>query len=208
MNTAKYTPLLPVLAAYAALLAIGLASPGNWQLVAQIAFYCALAGAFNIFMGMTGYVDFGYVAFVGVGTYGMAVAVYYFPQTGMFVMLLGIVFSLLVATLLALAVGAVALRLRGAYFAIATVGVSEGLRDSIEGAKLFRGSQGVLYFQQMNDALTPTGAVAVQTFWADVMVFALAVSAAVITLWMLRSRIGYALACAARGRRRRPRAGH
>ena len=101
---------------------------GNWQFVAQVAFYCALAGAFNMFMGLTGYVDFGYVAFVGVGSYGMAVAVSHYWQTGPWVVLIGVGFALVAATVLALTVGAVALRLRGAYFAIATVGVNEGLR--------------------------------------------------------------------------------
>ena len=51
---------------------IGNSISGMWQLMAMLAFYCALGQAFNIFLGMTGYVDFGYVAFLGVGTYGMA----------------------------------------------------------------------------------------------------------------------------------------
>jgi len=189
----KYLPIVPVLLAFAVMLTVAIVSPGNRQLVSQIAFYCALAGAFNLFMGMTGYVDFGYVAFMGVGTYGMAVAVYHFPETGLAVTLLGAAFALLVSTLLALAVGAVALRLRGAYFAIATVGVNEGLRHLVEGAKLFRGSQGILYFHEMNTALSPEGASAMQTFWADIAIIVIAFAAAATTLWMLRSKMGYAL---------------
>jgi len=43
------------------LLIIGRGIPGFWQLAASLIFYCALGQAFNIFMGMTGYVNFGYV---------------------------------------------------------------------------------------------------------------------------------------------------
>jgi branched-chain amino acid transport system permease protein len=190
---AKFLPIIPVLLLYALLFALGCAAQGNWQLAAQIAFYCALAGAFNMFMGLTGYVDFGYVAFVGVGSYGMAFAISSYAHLGPWVLVVGLTFSLLAATLLALTVGAVALRLRGAYFAIATVGVNEGLRYLIEGARLFRGSQGLLYSQEMNAAFTPEGAMAMQTFWADVAVFAVAVTAAIVTLMFLRGKVGFAL---------------
>src|SRR4030042_3445401 len=71
----KYYPLIPVYAAYLILFLIGISKPGMWQLVAMLAFYCAIGQAFNIFLGMTGYVDFGYVAFMGVGAYGMALSV-------------------------------------------------------------------------------------------------------------------------------------
>ena len=55
----KYYPLIPVFAAYLVLFLIGRNVPGMWQLVAMLLFYCALGQAFNIFLGMTGYVDFG-----------------------------------------------------------------------------------------------------------------------------------------------------
>ena len=181
-GAAKYLPIVPVLALYALMFAFGCAADGNWQLVAQIAFYCALAGAFNMFMGLTGYVDFGYVAFVGVGSYGMAIAVSEYSAAGPWVLAIGLGFSLLAATMLALTVGAVALRLRGAYFAIATVGVNEGMRYFIEGTRLFRGSQGILYSPQMNAAFSPEVANKIQTFWADVGIFAVAVTAAIVTL--------------------------
>ncbi|MDP2954056.1 MAG: hypothetical protein Q8O76_12160 [Chloroflexota bacterium] len=45
-------------------------------------------------------------------------------------------------------VGAVALRLRGAYFAIATIGVNEGFRYFLEGARLWGGSKGIIFSGQ------------------------------------------------------------
>ena len=71
----KYLPILPVFLAYLILFLVGRNMTGMWQLVATLLFYCALGQAFNIFLGMTGYVDFGYVAFMGVGTYGMALSI-------------------------------------------------------------------------------------------------------------------------------------
>ena len=47
-GSVRYFPILPVLAAYSALLAYGLFFPGKWQLVAQLAFYCTLGQAFNL----------------------------------------------------------------------------------------------------------------------------------------------------------------
>jgi branched-chain amino acid transport system permease protein len=191
----KYYPILPVLFAYALLLGYGLFFPGKWQLVAQLGFYCTLGQAFNLFMGMTGYVDFGYVAFVGMGTYGMAVSVYYLYDKGLGfgVVIIGFALAALFSMLLSLAVGAVALRLRGAYFAIATIGVNEGLRYFIEGAKIWNGSAGMIFSRHLKTALGKETMMAVTTFWADIFMFGVAILAAVLTLVYMRNKVGYAL---------------
>ena len=195
-KTAKYCPLLPVLAVYLVMFLIGRNMSGMWQLMAMLAFYCALGQAFNIFLGMTGYVDFGYVAFLGVGTYGMALGITRFASfegLGMGIIIIGFLLALVMATLLSLAVGAVALRLRGAYFAIATIGVNEGFRYLIEGAKIWNGSEGIIFMADMNQAFGRELASALSTFWADVMVFVIAALAALVTIYYMRSKIGYAL---------------
>ncbi len=195
-ESTKYYPLIPVFAAYLVLFLIGRNVPGMWQLVAMLLFYCALGQAFNIFLGMTGYVDFGYVAFMGVGTYGMALAITklaHIEGLGIAIIIIGFVMALFMATLLSLAVGAVALRLRGAYFAIATIGVNEGLRFFIEGARIWNGSEGLIFTAQLNQILGRETASTLMTFWADIMVLIIAVSAAFITLYYIRSKIGYAL---------------
>jgi branched-chain amino acid transport system permease protein len=195
-KTSKYAPLIPVLIAYAILFLAGRSVSGIWQLVAMLLFYCALGQAFNIFLGMTGYVDFGYVAFMGVGTYGMALAVSRLADLeglGVGVIIIGFMLALLMATLLSLAVGAVALRLRGAYFAIATIGVNEGFRFLIEGARIWNGSEGIIFTVQLNQILGREAASALSIFWADVIVMIIAVLAALVTLIYMRSKIGYAL---------------
>ena len=192
----KYYPLIPVFAAYFALFLIGKNMTGMWQLVGMLAFYCALGQAFNIFLGMTGYVDFGYVAFMGVGTYGMALGITrlaHIEGLGAGIIIAGLVLALLMATLLSLAVGAVALRLRGAYFAIATIGVNEGLRYLIEGARIWNGAEGMIFTAELNQILGREAASALSIFWADIMVIIIAILAAFVTLHYMRSKIGYAL---------------
>lgn len=196
MKADKYLPLVPVFAAYLILLLVGRNIAGMWQLVAMLLFYCALGQAFNIFLGMTGYVDFGYVAFMGIGTYGMALSITHLASWhghGIAVIVAGFLLALIMATLLSMAVGAVALRLRGAYFAIATIGVNEGFRFLIEGARIWKGSEGMIFTAQLNELLGRKTASALSTFWADIFVLIIALLAAVITLIYMRSRIGYAL---------------
>jgi branched-chain amino acid transport system permease protein len=192
----KYYPLIPVYAVYLILLIIGISVPGMWQLVAMLAFYCAIGQAFNIFLGMTGYVDFGYVAFMGIGTYGMALSIAYLHQVqwlGVGIIFIGLILALVMASLLSVAVGAVALRLRGAYFAIATIGVNEGFRFLIEGTKIWGGSEGIIFSGQLTQAFGRETASILSTWWADIFVFFVACIAAFITIYYMRGRIGYAL---------------
>jgi len=151
--------------------------------------------AFNLFLGMTGYVDFGYVAFMGVGTYGMALSIWglYDKGLGVGMIIIGLLMAALFSTLLSLAVGAVALRLRGAYFAIATIGVSEGFRYLIEGARIWNGADGIIFSRNMKVAFGREMAGIISTFWADVLTFAVAIGAALVTLIYMRNKVGYAL---------------
>jgi branched-chain amino acid transport system permease protein len=192
----KYYPLIPVYAAYLILFLIGKNIPGMWQLMAMLAFYCAIGQAFNIFLGMTGYVDFGYVAFMGLGTYGMALSIVHLYQVawlGIGIIVTGLILAVVMASLLSMAVGAVALRLRGAYFAIATIGVNEGFRYFIEGAKMWGGSEGIIFSGQLSQAFGRETASALSTLWADIFIFFIAGIAAFVTIYYMRGKIGYAL---------------
>ena len=191
----KYYPLIPVYVAYLVMFLIGRTMPWMWQMVALLAFYCAIGQAFNIFLGMTGYVDFGYVAFMALGTYGMALGITAFYQTGLGIgiIFIGLLLGVVMATLLSLAVGSVALRLRGAYFAIATIGVNEGFRYFVEGAKIWGGSEGMIFSRELKEAFGAEMASQLSTLWADVAVFIIAVVAAFVTIYYMRGKIGYAL---------------
>lgn len=98
-----------------------------------------LASALNIFLGYTGYVSFGHIVFYGFGGY---VGFYFITQHDMnlwLAMLLGGLSSGILAFLLGKAV----LRLRGAYFALATIGVNEAMRAFINNFDLFGGPVGL-----------------------------------------------------------------
>jgi branched-chain amino acid transport system permease protein len=192
----KYYPLIPVFGAYLAMFLIGFTVEGMWQLVALLAFYCALGQSWNIFMGMTGYVDFGYVTFIALGTYGMALGVHYFYQIeglGIGIIFIGIFLALFLASLSAILEAAIALRLRGAYFAIACIGINEGLRYFIEGAKIWGGSEGIIFSGALTEAVGREVANQLTTFWADFAVFIIAALAAFLNVHYMRSKIGYAL---------------
>lgn len=82
-----------------------------------------LAQAWNIIGGFTGYVSFGNSVFYGLGTYGTAIAMVQFNQP----FWLGLVVGAVLAMLCALLLGIPILRLRGPYFAIATLGLSSAM---------------------------------------------------------------------------------
>ena len=99
----------------------------------------ALASSLNILLGYTGYVSFGHIVFYGFGGY---VGLYFLNEQGW-----SIWASLLVAGLssgiLAFLLGKAILRLRGAYFALATIGINEAVKAFINNFDLFGGPIGM-----------------------------------------------------------------
>lgn len=196
-SLSRYSALAPVYVLYALLYLVGLFVEGMWQPVALLGFYAALGQAFNVFLGMTGYVDFGYVAFMALGAYGMALTVSHLSHLAWLsgaLIPVGLVLAGAFSGVLSIAVGLIALRLRGAYFAIATIGVNEGFRYLLEGVKLWGGSEGIIISKNLTAAFGTAGANRVSTFWADNLIFLVAMLAAFLTLQIMQSRMGYALA--------------
>jgi branched-chain amino acid transport system permease protein len=84
----------------------------------------ALASSLNILLGYTGYVSFGHIVFFGLGGYvGFYLISAYNIHLGIALFAGG-----LSAGLLAFLLGRAILRLRGAYFALVTIGVNEAFR--------------------------------------------------------------------------------
>jgi branched-chain amino acid transport system permease protein len=98
----------------------------------------ALASSLNIILGLTGYVSFGHVVFFGLGGYVGMLALSMGAHLGLALALGG-----LSAGLLAYALGAAILRLRGAYFALATIGVNEAMRAFVNNFEPFGGATGI-----------------------------------------------------------------
>lgn len=115
------------------------------RLVAVILFGIALSGCWNMMSGYTGYIDFGPVVYFGIGSYATAIAMTkyglpFFPALGL---------SGIVSALIALPIGIPTLRLKGAYFAIATFAFAEAMKqvalefDRTFKVSFFEGSFGI-----------------------------------------------------------------
>jgi len=99
----------------------------------------ALASSLNIILGYTGYVSFGHIVYFGIGGY---VGFYLLSIQGWslwFAMLAGGV----AAAVFAFLFGKAILRLRGAYFALATIGVNQAVLAFTSNFDLFGGPIGM-----------------------------------------------------------------
>ena len=83
--------------------------------------YALFACAFNLLLGFTGLLSFGHAAFLGSAAYaaGHALKVWGFPTE------IGLLFGVAVAALLGLAMGALAIRRSGIYFAMITLALAQ-----------------------------------------------------------------------------------
>ena len=121
------------------------------------AIYITLASNLNIMLGYTGYINFGSIVFFGLGGYICLWLV------SAFALPLGL--SLLAAgvgvSLLALVFGLGILRLRGHFFALATIGIVEGVQAFVQNFSPWGGSAG-LYLS--GGVLKPFGGPA-QALW-------------------------------------------
>lgn len=101
--------------------------------------FVALASSLNILLGYTGYVSFGHIVFFGLGGYVgfYCVNVLHLP------LVLACAAGGAAAGLLALGLGASILRLRGAYFALATLGINEAMRAFVSNFGPFGGPLGM-----------------------------------------------------------------
>jgi branched-chain amino acid transport system permease protein len=88
-----------------------------------IALAIVLASNLNLMIGYTGYVNFGHIVFYGLGGY---VGLYLTTVRGWNLVLSALVAGLVVS-LCAFLFGLAVLRLRGAYFALATIGILEAV---------------------------------------------------------------------------------
>lgn len=100
-----------------------------------------LASSINILMGYTGYVSFGHIVFFGLGGY----VAFYLMQNASMHFVIAALAAGLVAGLFAFLLGMPILRLRGAYFALATIGVNEAMRAFITNFEPFGAAVGMFF---------------------------------------------------------------
>lgn len=99
----------------------------------------ALASSLNILLGYTGYVSFGHIVFYGFGGY---VGLYLLTEQE-WSLWMAILAGGLASGILAFLLGTAILRLRGAYFALATIGVNEAMKAFVNNFDLFGGPTGI-----------------------------------------------------------------
>ena len=145
-----------------------------------------MAVSLNIIMGYTGYVSFGHVVFYGLGGYvGM-----YLINTLAAPLPLAVLGGGAAAGLLAFLLGRAILRLRGAYFALVTIGVNEAVRTFISNFKPFGGSTGIeLQFSVYKPYGGPTQALWL-TYYA---VTAISIFAVLFSYYIKSSKFGLGL---------------
>ncbi len=99
----------------------------------------ALASSLNILLGYTGYVSFGHIVFYGFGGY---VGLYLLTEQE-WSLWNAILAGGLASGILAFLLGTAILRLRGAYFALATIGINEAMKAFVNNFDLFGGPTGI-----------------------------------------------------------------
>ncbi len=124
------------------LLAVGLlplAKPGpnGIRLIFVSLVWVAASVGWNLIGGFAGQVSFGFAVFYGLGAY--ATAIVYTAGVNRFTAILG---GACVALLASLVIGVTTFRLRGPYFAIATIGVSEAVRVVMNNLEITGGASG------------------------------------------------------------------
>ena len=136
-----------------------------------------LAYSLNLITGLTGYVSFGHVVFMAFGGYALAFGV----GTLKLPPVAGVGLAALVGLALALGIGAVTLRFRGVFFAIATLVVAvAALYIVLEITELGDG-QGI----SLNVGFEPLSMF--YTIWG---ILAIEIG---LTFWITRGRIGYGI---------------
>ncbi len=131
-----------------------------------------LASSINIIMGYTGYVSFGHIVFFGLGGYLAFFLTKNYQVHFVLAALVGGIGGSLVAFLL----GSAILRLRGAYFALATIGVNEAFRVFFTNFDLFGGSIGMFFNISLYDAYGGAKNAAQLAYYAMVFVALLTIA--------------------------------
>ena len=145
-----------------------------------------LAASLNILLGFTGYVSFGHVVFFGLGGY---VGLYLISAQGWPLWSAAIAGGA-TSGLLAFLLGKAILRLRGAYFALATIGINEAVRAFVNNFDPFGGPVGMT----LNFKVYSNYGGAANALWMTYyVILALALLAVILNFAVKNSKFGLGL---------------
>jgi branched-chain amino acid transport system permease protein len=151
-----------------------------------ILMFIALASSLNILMGFTGYVNFGHIVFFGLGGY---FGFFLLSEWGWPIYIAMIAGGCL-SVVLALVVGAAVLRLRGAYFALATIGINEAARAFVANFQPFGGATGLFVNFSAYDKYGGAGEA---LWWIFILLWLVTIATVVVSYLVKHSRFGLGL---------------
>lgn len=156
-----------------------LKASGYWvRFLTFIFMWIGLAGSLNLLTGYTGYLDFGHVAFFGIGAYMTGILMVHLGMPFLPAMFIGAI----LAGVMAVIVGIPTMRLRGAYFAIAMLAFAEAMKQVVMEFDRFTGGGNGLSLPIYTNYL----------FFYYVM-FSTVILTIGVTYWFEKSKFGKAL---------------
>jgi branched-chain amino acid transport system permease protein len=151
-----------------------------------ILMFIALASSLNILLGYTGYVSFGHIVFFGLGGY---VGFYLIAEQGVN-LYIAMLAGAATAGLMAFLLGKAILHLRGAYFALATIGINQAVRAFINNFDPFGGPIGLRLNFSVYDAYGGAAGMFQITYW---IMIAIALIVVFISFQVRYSKYGLGL---------------
>ena len=152
------------------------------RFLTNVFMFGVMAEGFNILTGFCGIPSFGNVVFFGLGAYTTCLFMVQLHQP----FIVGVIAGAILSTLFAVLLGFPILRLKGHYFAIGTLGLSEATRELVTNLdKITKGSEGISL---------PIIAGNVNVIYAVFYftMFGIMISVVLFTYWMSKNRLGYA----------------
>jgi branched-chain amino acid transport system permease protein len=153
------------------------------RFLAIIFLWIGKTGSWNIVAGYTGYIDFGAVAYFGIGSYTTALLM----TRADLPFLLSMLISGLLSAGIALPIGLPTLRLRGVYFGIATLAFAEAMKQIV---LEFDRTAGVRFFEGPHGITLPIGPGNEFFYYAGFVIMMIVLG---INSWIERSKFGYGL---------------
>ena len=156
---------------------------GYWiRLLTTVFMFAVIAKSIDLMMGYLGYVPFGHVVFFGLGAYSAGIG-----MSNGFPFILAILLGIAVSSAVCIVFGTPVLRLRGHYFAVATIGLNGALMAiALNATGLTGGAMGIIF-----PVIPLPPHLINQVFYFGML--ALMLAAIGINMLILHSRMGFAI---------------
>jgi branched-chain amino acid transport system permease protein len=168
-----------------------LRSPTYLHIIILLYFYAYLTTSWNLVGGFAGVLPLGHAAFVGIGAYTSTILSLQYGISPW----LGMIVGGVLATIVGVIIGLPTFKMRGAYFALATIAFAEGLRVIVEnidhvGPFILNGPRG-LEISPLNVGLAKFMFNTKEPYYYIILVMLVGVLA--LTYLISRSKLGYYL---------------